>query len=69
MAYKYDPILISNFVITFGLLWMVLHHYEVVQYNPVDHATEVFQRHVYYNQLDGSVTPSADALLSVVSLI
>ena len=64
----YDPIFIANLVVTVGLVWMVLNHYEIVKYNPIDHATEEIQRLVYYNQLDGSVMPPPETLMTVVSV-
>lgn len=61
-----DPILISNLVITALLGWAVLNHFEIVDYNPIEHATEEFQRLVYYNQLDGSVMSPPETFMTIV---
>lgn len=60
-------IVVANTVVTLLLALMVLNHFQLVEYDPVDMAVNEFQRRVYYSQLDGSVMAPPETLMTVVS--
>lgn len=61
------PILVTNVLVSAFLTWKALHHFELVEYDPVDLAVSEFQRLVYYSHLDGSVMAPPETLMTVVS--
>jgi hypothetical protein len=60
-------ILVANTVVTVLLTWMVLNHFQLVEYDPMDIAVSQFQRIVFYSQLDGSVRAPPETFMTVVS--
>lgn len=62
------PIVIANTVVTVLLTLMVLNHFQIVEYDPIDMAVNEFQRRVYYSQIDGSVMAPPETFMTVVNL-
>lgn len=63
------PILVTNTIVSVFLTWKALHHFQLVEYDPVDLAVSEFQRLVYYSHLDGSVVAPPETFMTVVSAL
>ncbi|KAI9558712.1 hypothetical protein GHT06_015501 [Daphnia sinensis] len=63
------PIVIANTVVTLLLTLMVLNHFQLVEYDPIELAVNEFQKRVYYSQIDGSVMAPPETFMTVPEII